>query len=46
MSFQAFVNMFFGEEILVEDLGDNLYFLREEYAKFLEWYAGEVGKEP
>lgn len=46
MSFQAFVNMFFGEEISVEELGDNLDFLREEYAKFLKWYAGELNKEP
>lgn len=46
MSFQAFVNMYFGEEISVEDLGDNLDFLQEEYEKFLAWYAGELNKEP
>lgn len=46
MSFQAFVNMYFGEEISVEDLGDNLDFLREEYTKFLKWYAGELSKDP
>lgn len=43
MSFQAFVNMYFGEEISVEDLGDNLDFLREEYYDMMTWLCMQTG---